>query len=271
LHRVLLAGAFSLGVVCAVTPWTLRNCEKLGACTVISANGGWNLLIGTFEEGRGAWTPIAGERVPEGCREVFDEVGKDRCFARAARRRIQSDFGAWLGLLPQKLRVTFDYAGAASAYLKEAGTFTESGFVLLRNSEQVAMRLMLVGLGLFWAALPTWIFRQRFGFFVLGKTRAALRAVWMAAFGLAAGCFPWCFAVVAPVYGLTLKGARQQPTVLWWIGVLGSLVAVHGVFFGAARYAMPALLLEIPLSSVGFYLFARQLAVARRRSFDSEG
>ena len=55
-------------------------------CALVSVNGGWNLLIGADAESTGAWSPI---KVPEACREVFDEAQKDVCFGREARRYIR--------------------------------------------------------------------------------------------------------------------------------------------------------------------------------------
>jgi hypothetical protein len=88
-----------IAIACCL-PWTLRNCKKMDGCVFVSANGGWNLLIGTLPEGKGSFAPIAGETVPAECREVFGEAGKDRCFGRAGARRIRAAPGRWLSLVP---------------------------------------------------------------------------------------------------------------------------------------------------------------------------
>src|SRR5262249_28630579 len=46
--------------VAACLPWTARNCARMDRCVFVSANGGWNLLIGTFPEGQGAWVGLDG-------------------------------------------------------------------------------------------------------------------------------------------------------------------------------------------------------------------
>jgi hypothetical protein len=107
---MVLGASLAALVVCA--PWTLRNCVRMKRCALVSVNGGWNLLIGADEASTGAWSPI---KVPEACREVFDEAAKDVCFGDEARRFIREHPGAWLRLAPQKLAATFDYASAPGA------------------------------------------------------------------------------------------------------------------------------------------------------------
>jgi hypothetical protein len=102
--------------VCA--PWTLRNCQRMGRCVLVSANGGWNLLIGTAEQAKGAWIALTDMGVPAECREVFEEARKDACFGDAALRRIADRPGIWLGLVPSKWGATFDYPAAPAHYLR---------------------------------------------------------------------------------------------------------------------------------------------------------
>jgi 4-amino-4-deoxy-L-arabinose transferase-like glycosyltransferase len=235
------AGAFAL---CA--PWTLRNCREMGRCVMVSANGGWNLLIGTFPEGAGAWVPLEGERVPVECREVFDEAGKDDCFRRAGARRVREAPREWLALVPAKLRVTFDHTGSAAEHLRAAGALDERGHFAVGAVELVTQRLY------FLLAL-------------LGALRLALRR---GGGGWAAG------AAIAALVGLAGGGA--------WLGLLGVLglgayglvgrdagsglglalagialtALVHAVFFGAGRYSMPLLVWLAPLAALGLLALA---------------
>ena len=96
----------------------LAQLRKMDGCVFVSANGGWNLLIGTLPEGRGSFAPIAGATVPPACREVFGEAGKDRCFGHAGAERIRSAPAAWLELAPQKLGQLFNHNAVASSYLR---------------------------------------------------------------------------------------------------------------------------------------------------------
>ena len=98
-------------------PWTARNCARLDRCAFVSANGGWNLYIGSSPLGRGGFAPVDAIGVPAECRTVFGEGGKDRCFGRAGLERIAAEPGAWLSLVPAKLGMTFDYGTAAAHYL----------------------------------------------------------------------------------------------------------------------------------------------------------
>ncbi|MCA9620427.1 MAG: glycosyltransferase family 39 protein, partial [Myxococcales bacterium] len=161
------AGAVALTLaVCA--PWTVRNCERMGRCALVSVNSGWNLLIGTDDRGRGGWAPL---EVPPSCREVFDEAEKDRCFAAAARARIAERPLDWLALAPRKLGVTFDYCGAAGWYLHEANpaAFPERDKAILGVVETTVERLLLLAalLGVF---LPR---RRRLGGRLVGLVAVA--------------------------------------------------------------------------------------------------
>src|SRR4051812_33762263 len=84
--RALLVSAVAIAVC---LPWTLRNCARMDRCVFVSANGGWNLLIGSAPEANGAWIPIEGASVPAPCRNVFGEAEKDRCFGQAGWKNIR--------------------------------------------------------------------------------------------------------------------------------------------------------------------------------------
>ena len=125
LKRFSVALLMTLGCLAVVLPWTFRNCDKMERCVFVSANGGWNLLIGTFPESHGAWVALDGERVPPECRDVFQEAAKDECFGEAGKRRILEDPLRWLFLAPAKLRATLDYTAAAADHLVESGALHE--------------------------------------------------------------------------------------------------------------------------------------------------
>lgn len=207
-------------------PWTLRNCEKMDGCVFVSANGGWNLLIGTLPEGKGSFAPIAGPSVPPECREVFGEAGKDRCFGRAGARRIAEQPLEWLALVPQKLGQLFDHAGVASSYLHASNPTlvpdrTKLGIAAV---ETLYTRLLLLGacLGLLRAASGR-----------AGRGLALLGA------GLTLS--PWGYlAQLSVLGGLVAERPEpaRRPLIFLATAVLGLLLVTHVVFFGAARYAL---------------------------------
>jgi 4-amino-4-deoxy-L-arabinose transferase-like glycosyltransferase len=242
-RRALLLLVVTVTLLATVAPWTLRNCARMDRCLFVSANGGWNLLIGTFPEGKGGWAPVEGARVPPECREVYPEAQKDECFGRAARSRLLSAPMAWLGLVPDKLKVTFDYTGAAAEYLTRAGAISEQGRFQVGALEIVTQRL------LFLAALGA-AFRVRL------RQADGARAVGFV--GLVAGVAALGYLGLGATWGhigllALLGGARPlswpMPVVLLG-AALGLTALVHAVFFGAGRYCLPLLPLFAPLAAL---------------------
>jgi hypothetical protein len=204
------------------------------ACVFVSANGGWNLLIGAAPDATGTWIPIEGARVPVECREVFGEVEKDRCFGRAGARWVMRDPVRWLGLLPAKLGGTFDGCGAASYYLHAANPreFGERAGRWLDVAETLWQRaVLLLGLVAVWRARPAAVPR--------GLATRGLAAVLVAA-ALAAVTRPAWIGYVGLCVAAGLVGrhlARHPP--LWLAAsVVGTTGLAHAVFFGAGRYSM---------------------------------
>ncbi len=207
-------------------PWTLRNCSKMDGCVFVSANGGWNLLIGTLPEGQGSFAPIAGATVPRECREVFGEAGKDRCFGHAGAQRIAQAPLAWLALAPQKLGQLFNNGAVASSYLQtsNSGLVSDSIRRAISTIETLYSRLLLLG-----ACLGLWrVAASRLG----------------TAFSLAAALFtltPWAYVAELFVLGglLALRPEPgRRPLLFLAAALLGMCVITHIVFFGAARYAL---------------------------------
>jgi hypothetical protein len=229
--RARLRGALevlSVGLLCLL-PWTLRNCSKMDGCVFVSANGGWNLLIGTLPEGRGSFAPIAGETVPSECREVYGEAAKDRCFGQAGMRRIRQEPGAWLRLAPQKLAQLFNHGAIASSYLSTSNpqVVNEATRLAIATVETLYTRLLLLG-----AAV---------GLFRASRNRLE-RALGLAAAGLTLS--PWGFLAQLAVLGALVKGSfgrrdgASAALVQLAAALLGLCFVTHMVFFGAPRYSL---------------------------------
>ncbi|HEX7669891.1 MAG TPA: glycosyltransferase family 39 protein, partial [Polyangiaceae bacterium] len=182
-------GLGALATACALlccAPWTLRNCERMNACVLVSANAGWNLFIGAAEGATGAWVPIERLGVPEACRTVWGEAEKDACFERAGRKLVWQSPLHFLSLVPKKLAATFDYAGAAGWYLHSSNpeAFSEHAKLALGAIETLWERAVVLA-GIAAAALargPRPRLRRALG----GVSAAFLlvRAGWVAHVGL---------------------------------------------------------------------------------------
>jgi hypothetical protein len=174
------------------------------------------------------------------CREVFDEAGKDECFAREARRYIVEHPGAWFALVPKKLAATFNYSGAAGSYLHESNPDAcgQRCKRALGMGEIVYERLTLF-LALIWAGMGG--FTQGFAKNRDGGTLARVRLC-VAAAGLVSLFFvhAWvgylAFALAALLRGRALSRDSM-------LGTAASLVVLstaltHAVFFGGGRYSL---------------------------------
>jgi 4-amino-4-deoxy-L-arabinose transferase-like glycosyltransferase len=212
-------------------PWTARNCRRLDACAVVSANGGWNLYIGSSPLGRGGFAPLDAIGVPAECRSVFGEAGKDRCFGRAGLRAIARDPLGWLALVPQKLGMTFDYGTASAHYLSASNPALvgERAKVAVGALELVGQRLLvLAALG---AAARA-----------AGPRRKLRRVLALAGGVLAltpAGFLGW-LALAAALASLGRALLANPPALFALASVLATGVT-HAVFFGASRYALVCL------------------------------
>lgn len=215
-------------------PWTFRNCRRLDGCTWVSANLGWNLLIGTASAARGGFLPLEEVGVPAPCRGVFGEVEKDRCFQDAALARIRSDAIGWVELAPQKLAQVFATESAAASYLALANPERFGGASrLVLGAGDVLFQRMLLGLGL--VALV----RTRTA---EASRRSRLRRG-LALSGLCLLLTPWVWlsALALVVSGLLLGRALfAHPPAYFAVACLAALLLTHAVFFGAQRYVLTA-------------------------------
>ncbi len=223
--------------VAVCLPWTLRNCERMQRCVFVSANGGWNLFIGSAQGATGAWVGIDELGVPEECRNVFAEAEKDACFGRAGWRNVREHPGRFLRLIPAKMSQTFDFSFAPGHYLHRANpaAFGYSAKIGLGVIEALVERsvLLLALLGLGRAEGP----RRR--------TRAGL-----AVFGMICLLSPWAWlshlALVCAV-GLFGREAFRRPVALLGASVVFATALTHAVFFGAGRYGLVCVLPLLPL------------------------
>ena len=220
----------AIGVVLVVAsmvfaPWVVRNQVRMGEVG-LSFNGGWNLLIGATPSAKGTFAPL---EVPEACKTVFDEAGKDACFRREAVRRILADPWTWSSLAPKKLAVTFDYCGAAGWYLHEANpvAFPYRAKVVLGVVETLQVRLLWLAaiVAAAWIRGP----RRRARAVLAGLATLSLLTVhaWPGAVGLV---------VVLAMLGRRLS--RLPVVVPLTMGVVGATAASHAAFLGAGRYAL---------------------------------
>ena len=223
LVRALVVTGVALGVC---LPWTLRNCARMDRCVFVSANGGWNLLIGSAPEANGAWIPIEGASVPAACRQVYGEAEKDRCFGQAGMDNIRRHPLSFLALIPRKLSVTFDYFGAPGHYLHTSNyrAFGEPSKLWLGIVETIWERLVLL-FGIVQAARAG-VARPRLRWVIAAPAAlfAVLRAGWLGYLGFAA------------VVALSGKELMKRPVSALSAGLVLSTAATHAVFFGAGRY-----------------------------------
>lgn len=228
-------GIATIAAFVLVTPWTARNCARMGRCALVSYNGGWNLLIGADTASTGAWSPV---KVPYECREVWDEAAKDECFRNAAVRYITSNPGEWVNLIPRKLAATFDYCGAAGWYLHESNgsACDDRCKVALGGAETVYERILLL-LGIIWTTKDSWRgLRSR----TLSPISWIQLAIALVGIAFVVQTHAWV-SYVAFVLAALLRGRdlfRGPVLATCTVIVVAMTALIHGVFFGAGRYGM---------------------------------
>ena len=228
-RRRLLGSLLTTAMVIATcTPWTVRNCSRMGRCLFVSANTGWNLLIGAGPGATGQWVSIEQVGLPPECRAVFDEAEKDICFGRAAIRHIRTRPGRWLRLAPAKLRTTFDASGTPGYYFAEANptAVSETTRGALSAVETVWQR-GIVALGLLAMAVAHGARRRaRRVVAAVSAVGLVLPQVWVSYLGVVAGAL------------LLGRGLGRHAPAAFAAAALAVTALTHVVFFGAGRYSM---------------------------------
>ena len=251
--RALRALSVAAVALAFVLPWTLRNCARMDRCVFVSANGGWNLLIGSASEANGSWIPIEGPTVPAECRHVFGEAEKDRCFGAAGLLNIRRGLGGFLALVPRKLSATFDYFGAPGHYLHASNgrAFDETRKVRLGVLETGFERLVLLA-GIVQAArVGVTRRRSRLAAALPAALFAVLRAGWVGYLG---------FALVVALSGKELLKRPSGAIAALAAAVVLATAATHSLFFGAGRYGF-----------VCAAMLCLAAALGSVESFDTEG
>ena len=229
------AAAASAVALIVVLPWTIRNCQRLDGCALVSTNGGWNLAIGAITE-TGRFQTL---RAADGCPIVTGQVQQDRCWGEVGRAKIAAAPLQWLALAPLKLSQTFDHESFAVEYLHEADpdSWPEARRVAARELLTGFHRLLIAIAALAVVAWPRWSAHTRPEFFTqltLGALVLGLASY--AAFG---DSHPfYLLAVLAPlVAALPLPGRPAQGAAGGYLLALLAVTALtHIVFFGEDRY-----------------------------------
>jgi hypothetical protein len=225
-ERALRAFLVSWLALAVCLPWTIRNCARMDRCVFVSANGGWNLLIGSAPEANGSWIPIEGASVPAPCRNVFGEAEKDRCFGHAGLAHIRRNLAGFLRLVPRKLAISFDYFGAPGHYLHTSNPseLDDKRKLELGVVETVWERIVL----LLAIAQAAWLGRaRRRARLLIGGASvicALLRAGWLGYLG---------FVVIVALSG---KELLKRPLAALSASLVLATAATHALFFGAGRY-----------------------------------
>jgi len=252
------AAAATVVALIVVLPWTLRNCERLDGCALVSTNGGWNLAIGAITE-TGRFQTL---RAADGCPIVTGQVQQDRCWGEVGRAKITAAPGVWLAKGPLKLGQTFDHESFAIEYLHEADpdSWPETRRVAARELLTGFHRLLLAVAAMCVVAWPRWDARAKPEFF----TQLALGAVVLgvAAYATLNDAHPfYLLAVLTPVLALLPLPGRpaQGATGGYLLALLAVTALTHIVFFGEDRYH----LVVTPILCILAAGAARGVSVAR--------
>ena len=234
-RALVVAGLLALcGTFVVVLPWTLRNCQRLDGCALVSTNGGWNLAIGAISEtGR-----FATLRASDGCRVVTGQVQQDRCWSRVGLEKIAAAPARWLSLAPKKLGETFNHESFAIEYLHEADprSWPEPRRVAARGLLTGVHRALLFASAFSVIALA-WG-RQR-GAALFAQTTLALGAVAFGVYAFSSDAHPfYVFCGFIPLAAVLPLPGRPElgPALRYAIGALLFTALTHVVFFGEDRY-----------------------------------
>jgi hypothetical protein len=218
-----------------VLPWTLRNCQRLDGCALVSTNGGWNLAIGAITQ-TGRFQTL---RAADGCPIVTGQVQQDRCWGEVGRAKIAADPGRWLSKAPLKLAQTFDHESFAIEYLHEAdpSSWPEARRVAARELLTAFHRLLLALAALAVVRWPRYDARTRPRFFV--QLGLGLSLVGVAAYAALNDAHPfYLLAVLTPLLALLPLPGRPEhgPAGSYLLSLFAITALTHVVFFGEDRY-----------------------------------
>jgi hypothetical protein len=221
-----------------VAPWTYRNCRVMDACTLVSTNAGWNLVIGSAPGATGKFEFLV-DHIPEGAPKCDEggQVAQDRCWARYGVATIKKDLGRWISLIPKKLHYTLDAEWFPINYLREARPD------LVSASTHIAWGKALTGMQHLLVVLSA---LAAIGFD--RKPRWLQYALLFTVLALATRCLDprepsvWPLGVIACVIPfLPLPGApRRTAAELGAAAIVLTTLATHAIFFGEDRYHLVA-------------------------------
>lgn len=235
LRAGLIAGVLALcGTFLVVLPWTLRNCQRLDGCALVSTNGGWNLAIGAISEtGR-----FATLRASDGCRVVSGQVQQDRCWTQVGLHKIAESPWRWLGLAPKKLAETFNHESFAIEYLHEADprSWPEPRRVAGRELMTGAHRSLLFAAAF---SVIAFVWGQRRSAASAVQTGLALLAVALGVYAFSSDTHPfYLFCGFIPLIAVLPLPGRPElgPCLRYSVGALLLTAITHVIFFGEDRY-----------------------------------
>jgi len=233
--RAALRSAATLGIaLLVVLPWTIRNCQRMDGCALVSTNGGWNLAIGAITE-TGRFQTLHGK---DGCPVVTGQVQQDDCWAQVGWRKIREAPGHWLGLAPKKLAQTFDHESFAIEYVHEAdpGAWPEDRREAARGLLTAAHLALLAAAALSIVALPLGRLKRDEQYWQIGLLVLLSALIF---YGIADDQHPfhWLI-VVAPALAFVPLPGRPYLGAVGRVAMAAVLVTAmtHVVFFGEDRY-----------------------------------
>lgn len=223
-----------------ILPWTLRNCQRMDGCALVSTNAGWNLAIGALTD-TGRFRPL---RAADGCPVVTGQVQQDRCWAERGMAEIRRDPWRWLALAPKKLAQTFDHESFAVEYLREANPseWPEPRRSAWRDRLTDAHRWLVAIASL---AAVSWVFGRRFyvraAFYVQGLALAGLLGLTYVVMNHDEHPLYWLILALLGLAAMPLPGRPQLSGIVGFsVGFLGLTAVTHVLFFGDDRYHLVA-------------------------------
>jgi 4-amino-4-deoxy-L-arabinose transferase-like glycosyltransferase len=256
--RAALRAAAGLGMALVVVlPWTVRNCQRMDGCALVSTNGGWNLAIGAITE-TGRFQTLHGK---DGCPNVTGQVQQDDCWAKVGLKKIEQAPLRWLAIAPKKLAQTFNHESFAVEYVHEAdpGAWPDERREAARGL-LTAFHLALLAVSAL--AVVAWPFTGRDAGARYWQLGVLLLLGGLILYGAIDDQHPfhWLVVVVPAVACLPLPGRPELHAFgRMALAALAITALTHVVFFGEDRY-------HLFLSPLLCILAAAALRVARPTS-----